>query len=530
MGPPVSMPTIPSAIRAAAATWPHAEALIGTDGAGTTFDELWEGACSIAGSLAGSGIAVGDRVAIWAPNTPAWAMVHAGALCAGAAVVPLNTRYTAHEATDILNRSEARVVIAATEFLGRAYATELEQIDLAATPTIVRLGESAAAAPDEIAAALATHPMEADAAEVERRLTALGPGDISHVQFTSGTTGQPKGAMLRHGASVVTSLAWIHNTGLTHGDRYPVVAPFSHLGGHKTGLLTCVLAGATAIPVPVLNIADLASTIRTTRSTFLQGPPTLFHGLVALARTDSRSLSSIRVCVTGAAVVPPSLVRDVRATLGAEVFTAYGLTETTGVCTMTRPGDSIKTVASTCGRPLDGVEVDTLDETGASVGTDRPGEVIVRGPNVMAGYLGDPEATAAVVHDGWLRTGDIGTIGADGCLTIVDRLTDMIVVGGLNVYPAEVEHAIIEHPDVDAVSVVGAPDDRLGEVPVAFVIAARNEATLGESVGRWCVDRLAGFKIPRRFTIVDDLPTNAAGKVAKSELRDRAAEETESGS
>jgi len=360
--------------------------------------------------------------------------------------------------------------------------------------------------------------------DAETRLNQLLPDDISHVQFTSGTTGRPKGAMLRHGASVRTSRAWIANCGLVEGDRYPVVAPFSHLGGHKTGLLACLLARATAFPVAMFDVRELADMIRNHGLTFMQGPPTMFRALVELARSDGAPLSSVRVCVTGASVVPPSLVRDLRTVLGAPVvLTAYGLTESTGVCCMTRPGDDVDTVATTTGRPLPGIELRTVHPDGSDAGTDERGEVLVRGASVMAGYLDDSSATERAIRDGWLHTGDVGVLDANGRLRIVDRLTDMVVVGGLNVYPAEIEHALLDHPDVVAVAVIGIADERLGEVPAAFVVVGPAISNVDDALRTWCARRLAKFKIPRHFFATDELPVNAAGKVSKPELREQAA-------
>ena len=223
--------------------------------------------------------------------------------------------------------------------------------------------------------------------------------------------------------------------------------------------------------------------------TVVQGPPTLFHALVERAKEGADTLGTMRVGVTGAAVIPPTLVRDMLHVLGLQVVvTAYGLTETTGVCTMTRPGDPIGVVAETSGRPIEGVDVQIVDESGVPVAVGSRGEIAVRGIGLMAGYLDDPDATAATMRGEWLATGDVGWIGEDGNLRIVDRLKDMVVVGGFNVYPAEVERVLLEHVDVSQAAVIGLPDARMGEVPGAFVVPAPGAAidveTLVDYLGR----------------------------------------------
>jgi acyl-CoA synthetase (AMP-forming)/AMP-acid ligase II len=323
---------------------------------------------------------------------------------------------------------------------------------------------------------------------------------------------------------VRTTADWAGVVSLSAADRYPVIAPFSHIGGHKTGLLASVTAGCAARPWATLDLDGLVETIDSGGVSILQGPPTMFHGLVARARLERRRFSTLRVAVTGAAIIAPALIRDMLDWLGVEnVFTSYGLSESTGMCTITRPGDAAEIVAETSGRPVEGIEVEVVDEQGDPLPAGARGEIVVRGFNVMAGYLDDPAATAVAIRDGWLYTGDVGWIGDDGCLRIVDRLKDMIIVGGFNAYPAEIERALLEHPDVDQVAVVGVADPRLGEVPVAFVVPRHQSELSVDALQVFCRERLANFKLPRVFCFVDTLPLNAAGKVEKADLRARAA-------
>ncbi|MDN3357612.1 AMP-binding protein [Actinomadura sp. DC4] len=452
--------TVPGVLERAALAHHGAPALV--DHRGTlTYRELLAAARGTAAGLVRLGVGPGDRVAIRQPNGTAWAVASYGVLCAGATVVPLDARYTDPEAADIVERAGCALVIGpGDEFTG------------------------------------------GDDAEVSRRMRAITPERISHVQYTSGTEGRPKGVLLRHGALVATTRTWVEITGLRASDRYPLVAPFSHIGGHKTGLLACAVAGACGLPQPALDAPTLSRAVAGGAVTFLQGPPAMYQALLDHTTAPGR----VRAAVTGAASVPSALVRDLRSVLGVgTVITAYGLTEASGVCTMTRPGDDARAVAETAGRPIPGVRVRIAAGSG---------EILVSGAGLMAGYLDDAEATARVMGDGWLRTGDLGVLDAGGRLRVVGRLKDVIIVGGLNAYPAEIERVLLEHPAVRRAAVVGVGHEWLGEVPAAFVVGTRDE-----SVGAFCRARLAGFKVPRLLWWVDDLPVNAAGKAARRALR-----------
>jgi acyl-CoA synthetase (AMP-forming)/AMP-acid ligase II len=467
--------------------------------------------------MIGVGLEAGDRVALWAPNSLDWAVASLAVLFVGGAVVPINARYTHHEASDLVARAGCRLIVADRAGPGRDLAAEA--IGFAGGVPVVSLGPTGAVGALQWSDFVAQGGSDA-AAEVDRRLVGLKPEDVSHIQYTSGTTGTPKGAMLRHRAMVETTKEWAGVVGLTAGDRYPVVSPFSHISGHKTGLLACLLTGAAALPLSTLVLDDFAQLVDDQRVTVVQGPPTLFHSLVDRARNDQAAFSSLRVGVTGAAVIPPSLVRDMYDVLHLDrVVTAYGLTESTGVCTMTRAGDAIEVVAETSGRPIPGVRVQIAGRAGEHLAAGEIGEIEVAGVGIMLGYLNDPEATAAAIRDGWLATGDLGWIGDDGNLRIVDRLKDMVVVGGFNVYPAEIEKVLHEHPAVSQAAVVGLPDERMGEVPAAFVVAQVGSDPEVDSLIEHCEDRLAKFKVPRSLWLVDALPLNAVGKVAKPGLR-----------
>jgi acyl-CoA synthetase (AMP-forming)/AMP-acid ligase II len=341
---------------------------------------------------------------------------------------------------------------------------------------------------------------KADEADLARARARVAPGDAGDLMFTSGTTGAPKPVRASHAQTLRAFGDWASIVGLRRGDRYLVVAPFFHSFGYKAGWLAALLTGATIHPHAVFDADAVLARIAAERISVLPGPPTLYVSLLGHPGRGSADLRSLRLAVTGAAVVPVELVRRMRSDLGFEtVLTGYGLTETTGVATLCRPGDDAETIATTSGRAMPGVEI--------AIAPD--GEILVRGYNVAA-----PAQT-----DGWFATGDVGALDARGYLRITDRKKDMFIVGGFNAYPAEIEQAMLRHPAVAQVAVVGAPDERLGEVGVAFVIARAPVAPA--DLIAWCRDHMANFKVPRRIELVDALPTNASGKVQKHLLRAR---------
>ncbi len=512
--------TIPEALDQAAENYRDDEALIdGTDR--LSFGQLAERVDHVARSLVASGIEPGDRVALWAPNTPEWVITSFAVYAVGAVLVPLNTRYRGEEAGHVLRTSRARLLFTVTDMLG----SDLVEL-LADVPGLESLQEivifDGPTRPEcTTVAEFMTRARDAHGEEVVRRRSALGEDDASDIIFTSGTTGKPKGAVLGHGASVRTYLAWSELVGLRRGDRYLVVYPFFHTAGLKSGLLACVLRGATIVPHAVFDVVPVMERVASERITMLPGPPTVFQSILNHPDFASFDLSSLRLSVTGAAVVPVDVIRRMRQELRFEtVVTGYGLTETTGTVSMCRHDDPPEVIARTVGRPLPGVSVRIVDDAGQSVAPDEPGEILVRGFNIMQEYFEDPTATKeAIDEEGWLRTGDIGILGRDGNLRITDRKKDMYIVGGFNAYPAEIEGIMVGHPSVGQVAVVGIPDERLGEVGVAFVVSRPGQTIDPDELGAWCREHMANFKVPRAIRIVDSLPLNPTGKVMKYQLR-----------
>ncbi|WP_241839900.1 FadD3 family acyl-CoA ligase [Frankia sp. CcI49] len=525
-GSPEQVPaTIPAALARAAARWPHDEAIVDGDQR-LTFADLDARTAEVARALVASGVRAGDRVSVWAPNTCEWALVALGVYRAGAVLAPINSRFKGAEAARILSTAGSRLLFVVDGFLDTDYLAMLaEQPAPPALAEIVLMGSAAGRAgatgwPDFLARAEGQRG--ALDAEVAERLAALSGDDLSDIVFTSGTTGAPKGAMLTHGASTGVYTSWSQLVGLRHGDRYLLVYPFFHAAGLKSGLLACLLVGATLVPHPVFDVPSVLRRVEQERITMLPGPPAIYQSIL---NTDlaGYDLSSLRLAVTGAAAVPVELVRRLRSELGLQtVLTAYGLTETTGTATACRQNDDPETIALTSGRAIPGVEVRVVDDTGAPLPPGEPGEIVIRGYNVMRGYFDNPEATAeAIDADGWLHSGDIGVQDEAGNIRITDRKKDMFIVGGFNAYPAEIEAMLLEHGGIAQVAVIGVPDERLGEVGMAFVIPRAGVTVDPAEVIAWSRERMANYKVPRRVEVVDALPLNATGKIVKYELRDR---------
>jgi acyl-CoA synthetase (AMP-forming)/AMP-acid ligase II len=516
--------TIPALTAAAAERHGARPAVVDGDGAVRfTYAGLLDAARGFGAALVSAGVSPGDRVAMWAPNSPEWIVAVLGLFQAGAVLVPVNTRFKGVEAGDILARSRALALVTVTDFLGTDHLALLREagVDLPDLRTTIVL---AGPAPD------GTEPWDAFLGratsegrdEVARRSADVSEGYPSDILFTSGTTGVPKGVVMTHGRTLRVATDWVAMTGLGPDDRYLMVNPYFHMFGLKAGILACVAAGAAMLPEPVFDADRVLSRVAAERVTVLPGAPTLYQSLLDHPDRDSHDLSSLRVAVTGAADIPVELIRRVTDELPfSTIVTGYGLTEA-GTASATVPGDDPETVATTVGPPRPGFEIRITGADGADAAVGEAGEVVLRGPSVMAGYLDDPTATAeALSPEGWLRTGDLGVLDDRGYLRIVGRSKDMYIVGGFNAYPAEIENYLLRHPDVRQAAVIGIPDDRLGEVGMAFVVTTSGDPSAAEEIRMWCRDQMANYKVPRLVEVVDALPTNATGKVVKDDLRAR---------
>ncbi|WP_343573151.1 3-((3aS,4S,7aS)-7a-methyl-1,5-dioxo-octahydro-1H-inden-4-yl)propanoate--CoA ligase FadD3 [Mycobacterium sp.] len=499
--------TIPAALDHIAGELPDHDALV-TEDRTLTFAELRDEVRRAAAAMISLGVDPGDRVAIWSPNTWHWVVACLATHYTGAVVVPLNTRYTAAEAAEILARTGAPVLVAMGEFLG---ADRVGALDRSALPDLRHVVRVPIDVDDGTWDEFISQGEDLDAADA--RAVAVRPDDLSDVLFTSGTTGRSKGVLCAHRQSLAGSASWAAAGKITRDDRYLCINPFFHNFGYKAGILACLQTGATLIPQLTFDAEQALRAVAAHRITVLPGPPTIFQTLLDHPGRDTYDLSSLRFAVTGAATVPVVLIERMQSELDFDiVLTAYGLTESNGMGTMCRADDDAVTVATTCGRPIADFEL-RIDAVN--------GEVLLRGPNVMLGYLDDPEATAAAIDsDGWLHTGDIGRLDAAGNLQITDRLKDMYICGGFNVYPAEIEQVLARLDGVLDCAVIGVPDERLGEVGRAYLVT-RPDAGLDEkSVIAYTREYVANFKAPRSVRFVESLPRNAGGKVVKPLLRE----------
>ncbi|WP_296603501.1 FadD3 family acyl-CoA ligase [Nocardioides sp.] len=494
--------TIPAVLRAAAERFgdhpAYVEAAEGRRRT-VTFTALLELVEQTGAAYAAAGVGRGDRVVVWGPNSIDWAVAALAVSYAGGVLVPVNSRYVGSEVADVVERTDAALVVVHDGFLGRDQVGELGDagVDMRRVATLADLAAAA----------------ERSEAMRHEDLPPDDPDSVADILFTSGTTGRSKGAMSAHRQTIGVARAWAELGGVRQDDRYLVVNPFFHSFGYKIGIVVGLLTGATLYPVATFDLDETMRLIETERITVLPGAPTIYQSLLSAPGRAERDLSSLRLAVTGAAVVPVVLIERMRQELEIDqVVTAFGMTEAV-VVTMCREGDSAETVATTCGRAIPGMEA-RIDET--------TGELLVRGDYVMLGYLNDAAATAeAIDTDGWLHTGDVGVLDEHGNLSITDRLKDMYISGGFNVYPAEVEQTLARMDGVADVAVVGVPDERMGEVGKAYVVLAPGRAAeIGpDDVIAFAKGRLANFKVPRHVEVVDGLPRNLSGKVLKNQLR-----------
>jgi HIP---CoA ligase len=526
--------TTPRLVRMAAEAFAARPAI--SDGDVTmTYDDLAAAVSQAARAFLAFGLEPGDRAAIWAPNIHEWIVAALGLHSAGGVLIPINTRFKGQEAADILERGRARLLFTVTDFLDTDYVALLRGAAGAAAPdrpvadlgtldrVVVLRGEVAAGCQSWID--FLRSGDDVSVADADARALAVEPEDLSDILFTSGTTGRSKGVMTCHGQNLRAYRDWADVVGLREGDRYLIVNPFFHAFGYKAGILAALMMGATIHPQLVLDVPQVMERVSRERITMLPGAPTLYQTILNHPDFASFDLTSLRLAVTGAAAIPVELILRMRRELTFEnIITGYGLTESCGIATMCRHDDDPETIALTSGRAIPELEVRCVDETGAEVPRGEPGELVIRGYTVMQGYLDDPTETAVTIDDeGWLHTGDIAEMDEAGYVRITDRTKDMFIVGGFNAYPAEIENLLLANDAIAQVAVIGVPDERMGEVGMAFVVPRPGASVDPEELIAWSRERMANYKAPRRVVVVESLPTNATGKVIKFELRDQAA-------
>jgi long-chain acyl-CoA synthetase len=467
--------------------------------------ELREAAGRVTSLLSSFGVATGDRVGIMLPNVPAFAMAFYGALGAGAIVVPMNPLLKSREVAFYLGDSGAKVL-----FAWYSSAAEAAKGAAAAGARLVTVDE-----PDMmslLAGLFAVH------SSVER-----ADDDDAVILYTSGTTGQPKGAQLTH-ANLTRNAALTAETLLRAGPGDVVMGclPLFHVFGLTCGLNATLMGGATLTLLPRFDAGKALRIIERDRVTIFEGVPTMYAAMLHHPGSADADTSSLRTCVSGGAAMPVEILRGFEKTFGCMILEGYGLSETSPVASFNHPDAERK--PGSIGTPVAGVEMRVVDAEGREVATGEVGEIAIRGHNVMKGYWGKPEATAEAIPDGWFRTGDLARVDEDGYFFIVDRKKELIIRGGYNVYPREIEEVLYEHPAVAEAAVVGIAHDELGEeVGAAVALKPGAAATPGE-LQAFVKERVAAYKYPRQVWLVDELPKGPTGKILRREVRRPGAE------
>ncbi|WP_424217411.1 AMP-binding protein (plasmid) [Streptomyces sp. BI20] len=510
---------------------PHHEALVDVAADRRwTYEELVADVDVLARGLLDLGIRTGDRVGIWAPNRAEWTLTQYATARIGAVLVTVNPAYRTHELAFVLRQAGVRLLIAAERFKSSDYATmitearpdcpELEHVVLLDGPDWVTLLERGRRR---------TEQPEGEANELDVIGSRLTAHDPINIQYTSGTTGFPKGATLSHHNILNNGYFVGESCGYTERDRVCLPVPFYRCFGMVMGNLACTSHGATmVIPAPAFDPAATLAAVAAERCTSLYGVPTMFIAELSDPSFADHDLGSLRTGIMAGSPCPTEVMREVMDRMGMrEVSICYGMTETSPVSTQTRTDDSVERRVSTVGRVGPHLEIKIVDPgSGRTVERGTPGELCTRGYSVMLGYWNDPERTAeAIDAEGWMHTGDLAVMDPDGYLAITGRIKDMVIRGGENLYPREIEEFLYGHPDVLDVTVVGVPDDKYGEELLACVRMREGAQPLtAERVREYCTGRIAHLKIPRYVRIVDAFPMTVTGKIRKVELREQAVE------
>ncbi|MGZ8803551.1 MAG: AMP-binding protein [Mycobacterium sp.] len=472
----------------------------------------------IATALLRRGIRPGDRVGIWSPNTAEWAMIQYATAQIGAILVTINPAYRTEELEYVLHQSSIVMVLSAASFKTSDYTTMLDAV----RGRCPHLNEVVVVGSPEWSAIADT---DADAGALHEVQTGLRSSDAINIQYTSGTTGFPKGATLTHRNILNTGYLVGEGLGYTELDRVCIPVPFYHCFGMVMGNLACTShAAAMVIPAPGFDPEKTLESVAAHGCTSLYGVPTMFIAELSLPNFDEYDLSSLRTGIMAGSPCPEQVMRNVIDRMHmSEVAICYGMTETSPVSTQTLPTDSLDRRVSTVGRVGPHLEIQIVDEAGAQVERGIPGELCTRGYSVMAGYWEDPTRTAeAIDTEGWMHTGDIAVMDDDGYLSVTGRIKDMVIRGGENIYPREVEEFLYTHPDIVDAQVVGVRDERYGEELMAWIrVADGAQPPTADSLRAFCAGQIAHQKIPRYVQVIDEFPMTVTGKVRKVDLRKR---------
>ncbi|MDD7916104.1 AMP-binding protein [Actinomycetospora callitridis] len=497
---------------------PDAEALVDrTRGERYTWAEFVAEVDALALGLLELGVAVGDRVGIWAPNCSPWTLLQYATAKIGAILVNINPAYRTHELAFVLDQAGVSLLVAARSFKSSDYAAMIEEVrgDRPALQRVVLIDS------DEWTGLF---DRSGDVARVRAVQAELTPDDPINIQYTSGTTGFPKGATLSHHNILNNGFFVGQLIGYSDADRVCIPVPFYHCFGMVMGNLACTSSGATmVIPAPGFDPTLTLEAVAEERCTSLYGVPTMFIAELGLEDFESYDLTSLRTGIMAGSPCPIEVMKQVVERMGmSEVAISYGMTETSPVSTQTRTDDSLDRRVSTVGRTMPHLESKIVDpETGRTVPRGEPGELCTRGYSVMLGYWEQPEKTAEVIDRArWMHTGDLGVMDDEGYINITGRIKDMVIRGGENIYPREIEEFLYTHPDIIDAQVIGVPDERYGEELMAWVRQKPNtEPLTAESIREFSSGRLAHYKIPRYVRVVEEFPMTVTGKVRKVEMR-----------
>lgn len=509
--------TIPAAMRDAARRFGGKTALLPPDAAPMSFAALDALTDDVARALIAEGMAQGERVAIWAPNSCEWVAAALGTQRAGCVMVPLYERLRGREVAEILERAGANLVVTTAELAELLRGRDLPHLRRV---VCLRPGDAALAGREAGWDDFLSRGQAISGDALAARESAVTGDTISDIMFTSGTTGRPKGGVFRHSSSVAAGRIMQQYNGATERDVFCPMGTFAHVGGYKQGWLTGIVSGAAICWGDAMDPNSVLRLIAKAGITIIPAAPITWAGILDHPERASFDLSRLRFAATGATTIPPELIRRLVTEMRLEqVGTGYGMTETCGMDAYTRPDDPAEKVVGTVGQAAPDTQIRIADGEGRDLATGETGEILVRNPRLLIEYLDDAAATAAAfTPEGWFHTGDVGSLDADGYLSITDRLKDMYIINGLNVYPAEIERALGTMEGAGQCAVIGVPEPVKGEVGAAFIVRTPGALLTEDDIIAWCRDNLASYKVPKYVTFVDDLPRTAMGKVVKPEL------------
>lgn len=502
-----------------------------------TYAEFNQETDELAKAFIGMGIAKGEHIAIWSDNKREWLLSQFASGKMGAVLVTVNTNYQEKELEYLLQQSDSTTLILGEEFKGTSYINIIQKIcpELMNSKKGFIQSEKLPQFKRVIVMSENDYPgiykwsellefaKQVTNEELEERFQSLDPGDVINIQYTSGTTGFPKGVMLTHNNVVNNAQLVGEYIHLTEHDRLCIPVPFFHCFGCVMSTLASVLRGATMVVLEQFEPGLVLQTVQDEKCTALQGVPTMFIAELNHPDFGKFELSSLRTGIMAGSICPIEVMKKVINDMGArEITICYGQTESSPVITQTSTDDSIEKRVSTVGKPHPNVEVKIIDPvTGDEVKNGTPGELCARGYLIMKGYYNNPEAThAAIDHEGWLHTGDIAVMDEDGYIDITGRIKDMVIRGGENIYPREVEEFLYEHPQIQDVQVVGVPDEKYGEELMAWVILKEGASVTEEELRAYCKGKISYHKIPKYIQFTDEYPMTASGKIQKFRLRE----------